>query len=46
MNRRTIMTELFDFGFTLVDENELDAVQNAQAQVKNVSTSVSETQEN
>jgi len=39
------MTELFDFGFTLVDENELDAVQNAQAQVKNVSTSVSETQE-
>ncbi len=37
--------ELFDFGFTRVDENELDAVQNAQAQVANVSTSVSETQE-
>jgi len=37
--------ELFDFGFTLVDENELEAVQQAQSQVANVSTSVSETQE-
>jgi|TARA_B110000967_G_scaffold191998_1_gene218193 hypothetical protein len=36
--------ELFDFGFTLVDENELEAVQQAQSQVANVSTSVSETQ--
>jgi len=37
--------ELFDFGFTLVDENELEAVQQAQSQVANVSTSVSETQD-
>lgn len=37
--------ELFDFGFTLVDENELEAVQQATAQVQSVSSSVSETQE-
>ena len=37
--------ELFDFGFTLVDENELEAVQTATAQVASVSSSVEETQE-
>jgi len=37
--------DLFDFGFTLVDENELDAVQKAQETVSSVSTSVSETQD-
>lgn len=37
--------ELFDFGFTLVDETELEAVQEAQSKVVNVSASVSETQE-
>ena len=37
--------ELFDFGFTLVDENELEAVQTAAAQVASVSSSVEETQE-
>ena len=37
--------ELFDFGFTLVDENELDAVQKAQETVSSASTSVSETQD-
>lgn len=37
--------EIFDFGFTLVDENELDAVQKAQETVSSVSTSVSETQD-
>jgi len=37
--------ELFDFGFTLVDEDELEAVQQAQSKVASVSDSVSETQE-
>jgi len=37
--------ELFDFGFTLVDENELEVVQQAQSQVASVSSSVEETQE-
>ncbi len=37
--------EIFDFGFTLVDENELEAVQQATAQVQSVSSSVSETQD-
>ena len=37
--------DLFDFGFTLIDENELDAVQQATEQVKSVSSSVEETQE-
>mgnify|MGYP001078187113 FL=1 len=37
--------ELFDFGFTLVDENELEAVQQATAQVQSVSTNVEETQQ-
>ena len=36
--------ELFDFGFTLVDENELEVVQQAQATVTSASSSVSETQ--
>lgn len=37
--------ELFDFGFTLVDENELEVVQQAQATVTSASSSVSETQD-
>ena len=37
--------ELFDFGFTLVDENELDAVQTATAQAQSASSSVEETQD-
>jgi hypothetical protein len=36
--------ELFDFGFTLVDENELEVVQQAQSQVASTTASVSETQ--
>lgn len=36
--------DLFDFGFTIVDEAELEAVQQAQQSVEAVSTSVSETQ--
>ena len=36
--------ELFDFGFTLVDENELEAVQKAQETVSSVSATTSETQ--
>tara|TARA_A200000159_G_scaffold16008_1_gene13209 strand:+ start:1286 stop:1552 length:267 start_codon:yes stop_codon:yes gene_type:complete len=37
--------ELFDFGFTLVDENELEAVQKAQETVSSVSATTSETEE-
>ena len=37
--------DLFDFGFTIVDEQELEAVQQATAKVQTVSTSVSETQD-
>jgi hypothetical protein len=37
--------QLFDFGFTIVDENELEAVQQATAQVETVSTTVNSTQE-
>ena len=37
--------EIFDFGFTLVDEAELEAVQQATAQVQSVSSSVEETQQ-
>ena len=37
--------ELFDFGFTLVDENELEAVQKAQETVSSVSATTSETQQ-
>lgn len=36
--------ELFDFGFTLVDENELEAVQQAQATVTATSSTAEETQ--
>jgi len=36
--------ELFDFGFTLVDENELEAVQQAQATVTATSSTADETQ--
>lgn len=36
--------DIFDFGFTLVDETELEAVQQATAQVQSVSSSVEETQ--
>lgn len=37
--------EFLDFGFTLVDEAELEAVQQATAKVQSVSSSVEETQE-
>lgn len=37
--------EIFDFGFTIVDESELDAVQQATAQVQTVSTTVESTQQ-
>jgi len=37
--------ELFDFGFTLVDEDELDAVQTAVATATSASSSVEETQD-
>jgi hypothetical protein len=37
--------ELFDFGFTLVDENDLEVVQKAQESVTSASSSVSETQD-
>lgn len=37
--------DMFDFGFTLVDENELEAVQQATQQVETVSTAVESTQE-
>lgn len=39
------MTDLFDFGFTLVDEDELEVVQQATAQVASVSSSVETTQQ-
>jgi hypothetical protein len=37
--------DIFDFGFTAVDENELEAVQQAQAVVQETSTTASSTQE-
>jgi len=37
--------EIFDFGFTLVDEAELEAVQQAAEKVQTVSSSVEEAQE-
>ena len=37
--------DLFDFGFTLVDENELEAVQQAQQTVSLNTTAVISTQE-
>ena len=41
----TMTDELYDFGFTIVDEAELEAVQAAQQSVAAVSTSVDETKE-
>ena len=37
--------DIFDFGFTIVDEAELEAVQQATQQVQSVSTTVQSTQE-
>ena len=37
--------EFFDFGFTAVDENELEAVQKATEQVSQVATTATTTQE-
>ncbi len=39
------MADLFDFGFTAVDETELEAVQKATATVKEVASSATSTQE-
>jgi hypothetical protein len=40
------MTEqLFDFGFTLVNEEELEAVQNASSKLESVSSTVDATQD-
>tara|TARA_B110000908_G_scaffold171988_1_gene236940 strand:- start:13396 stop:13773 length:378 start_codon:yes stop_codon:yes gene_type:complete len=41
----TMSNDIFDFGFTLVDENELEAVQQAQSQVNSVSSSVVDVQD-
>lgn len=37
--------DLFDFGFTIVDEEELEVVQQATQQVQTVSSTASSTQE-
>ena len=37
--------DIFDFGFTAVDETELEAVQKATTQVEEVSSTVTTTQE-
>jgi len=37
--------DIFDFGFTAVDESELEAVQQAQTTVQQAATSASSTQE-
>lgn len=37
--------EIFDFGFTTVDENELEAIQQAQEQVSNVTEESSKAKE-
>ena len=37
--------DIFDFGFTAVDETELEAVQKATTQVKEVASTASTTQE-
>jgi hypothetical protein len=37
--------DIFDFGFTAVDENELEAVQQAQTVVQQASTTANSTQE-
>ena len=39
------MSEFFDFGFTAVDESELEAVQQATQQVSQVATTAETTQE-
>jgi len=39
------MDDIFDFGFTAVDENELEAVQQAQTVVQEASTTATSTQE-
>lgn len=39
------MSDLFDFGFTAVDEEELKAVQELQAKTETVSQSADKTQE-
>jgi len=39
------MSDIFDFGFTAVDEDELNAVQEAKATISEVSTSAIGTQE-
>lgn len=39
------MSEIFDFGFTAVDEQELEAVQQATATAKAVETTATTTQE-
>ena len=38
-------TELFDFGFTLVNEEELEAVQHASSKLESVSSTVDATQD-
>ena len=38
--------EIFDFGFTLVDEDELDTVQEIEQKVSETSSTVEATQEN
>ena len=39
------MSEIFDFGFSAVDEDELQAVQTASKQLEQVSTQASSSQE-
>lgn len=39
------MSDFFDFGFTAVDENELEAVQQAQTVANEISSSASEVEE-
>jgi uncharacterized HAD superfamily protein len=44
MSKSTIDLSDFDFGFSLVDEQELDAVQSAQQELQTVSSSTAEWQ--
>ena len=39
------MSDMFDFGFTAVDEEELEAVQKQNAQVEYASTKIADTEE-
>lgn len=39
------MSDMFDFGFTAVDEEELEAVQKQTAQVEYASTKIADTEE-